>query len=88
MAHKELKGDNIRVIGLSPGTVATSMMEKIKRSNINVVSQLEWSTHIPPEWAAKAVLFLSSDHGAEFAGSDFSIKTDEGRQLVGLPLQP
>ena len=84
-AHKELGDRGIRVVGLSPGTVATDMMAEIKASGINPVSQLEWSTHIPPEWAAKAVAFLCGPGGRAYAGSDFSIKTDEGRAMVGLP---
>ena len=84
-AHKEVAGRGIRVVGLSPGTVATEMMGKIKSSGINPVSQLDWSTHIPPEWAAKAVAFLCGPEGEAFAGSEFSIKTQEGRARVGLP---
>ena len=83
--HKEVGDRSIRVVGLSPGTVATDMMAQIKSSGINPVSQLDWSSHIPPEWAAEAVAFLCGPGGAEFAGMDFSIKTEEGRQLVGLP---
>lgn len=86
VSHKELIGDNIRVVGLSPGTVATSMMKKIKESKINVVSNLDWSKHVPPEWAAEAVAFLCGPEGHTYAGTDFSIKTAEGRKLVGLPL--
>jgi|TARA_R110000744_G_C19349386_1_gene560259 NADP-dependent 3-hydroxy acid dehydrogenase YdfG len=84
VAHRELQGTNIRVVGLSPGTVATDMMSKIRDAKINVVSDLEWSTHIPAEWAAKAVAFLCGPEGEEFAGTDFSIKTPEGRERVGL----
>lgn len=84
-AHKEVGDRGIRVVGLSPGTVATEMMGKVKSSGINPVSQLDWSSHIPPEWAAKAVSFLCGPGGAEFAGTDFSIKTPEGRAAVGLP---
>ncbi|MEL7023925.1 MAG: SDR family oxidoreductase [Pseudomonadota bacterium] len=84
-AHKEFSEQGIRVVGLSPGTVATDMMSSIKSSGINPVSQLDWSTHIPPEWAAKAIAFLCGPGGEPYAGSDFSIKTDEGRAAVGLP---
>ena len=84
-AHREVGERGIRVVGLSPGTVATDMMAKIKSSGINPVSQLDWSTHIPPEWAARAVAFLCGPDGDPFAGTDFSIKTDEGRRAVGLP---
>ncbi|MEM8771140.1 MAG: SDR family oxidoreductase [Pseudomonadota bacterium] len=83
-AHKEAGDRGVRVVGLSPGTVATDMMARIKSSGVNPVSQLDWSSHIPPEWAAKAVAFLCGPGGAEFAGTDFSIKTEEGRNLAGL----
>ncbi|MEL7312960.1 MAG: SDR family oxidoreductase [Pseudomonadota bacterium] len=83
--HKEFSDQGIRVVGLSPGTVATDMMSSIKSSGVNPVSQLDWSTHIPPEWAAKAIAFLCGPGGEPYAGTDFSIKTDEGRAVVGLP---
>lgn len=83
-AHKEVAEKGVRVVGLSPGTVATDMMASIKDSGINPVSQLDWSTHIPPEWAAEAVAFLCSTAGEDFDGTDFSIKTEEGKKLVGL----
>ena len=86
VAHKEVSEQGIRVVGLSPGTVATDMMSKIKESGVNVVSNLDWSVHIPPKWAGEGVVFLCGDGGAEFAGTDFSIKTPEGRRLVGLPI--
>jgi NAD(P)-dependent dehydrogenase (short-subunit alcohol dehydrogenase family) len=84
VAHVELHDKNIRVVGLSPGTVATNMMEKIRDSKMNAISDLDWSTHIPPEWPAEAVAFLCGPEGEEFAGTDFSIKTEEGRKRVGL----
>ncbi len=84
IAHKEVNNNEINIIGLSPGTVATDMMKKIKASGINPVSQLDWSSHISPEWAAKAVLFLCGPDGKEFSGTDFSIKTQEGKDRVVL----
>ena len=83
-ADLEYRGQGIRVVGLSPGTVATGMQSAIKASGINPVSKLDPSAHIPPEWAARAIAWLCTGKGAEFAGSDFSIKTEEGRKLVGL----
>lgn len=84
-AHKEYGDQGIRVVGLSPGTVATDMQLAIKSSGINPVSQLDPSVHIPADWVAKAIAFLSGPGGAAFAGSDFSLKTDEGREHAGLP---
>jgi 3-oxoacyl-[acyl-carrier protein] reductase len=85
VAHRELADQNIRVVGLSPGTVATSFMKKIRHAKINVVSNLDWDAHISPDWVAEGVAFLCGPEGAEFAGTDFSLKTPEGRQRVGLP---
>ena len=85
-AHKELHDQGIRVVGLSPGTVATNMMEKIRDAKINPVSNLDRSMLISPEWVGEAVAFLCGEKGADFAGTDFSLKTVEGRKLVGLPL--
>ena len=82
--HKEYGDKGIRVVGLSPGTVATDMQVSIKASGINPVSQLDPSVHIPPEWAAEAVAWLCTEAGAPYAGEDFSLKTEEGRRAVGL----
>lgn len=84
--HKEYERQGVRVIGLSPGTVKTEMQVAIKKSGINPVSQLDWSTHIPAQWVAKTICYLLSDEAADLAGNDFSIKNDEGRARVGLPL--
>lgn len=83
-AHKEVGERGIRVVGLSPGTVATDMMAKIRASGLNPVSQLDWSVHIPPQWAAEAVAWLCTPAADPFLGTDFSLKTDEGRRAVGL----
>lgn len=84
-AHKEYADAGVRVVGLSPGTVATDMQREIKASGINPVSQLDFSTHIPPEWVGETIIYLCSDAGRAFDGGDFSMKTNEGRLAVGLP---
>lgn len=84
-ADKEYGAQGVRVVGLSPGTVATEMQVSIKASGINPVSQLDPSVHIPTEWVAKAAAYLVGEGGAVYAGRDFSLKTDEGRAAVGLP---
>ncbi|MEM1049301.1 MAG: SDR family oxidoreductase [Pseudomonadota bacterium] len=83
-ADKEYRDRGIRVVGLSPGTVATDMQVAIKASGINPVSQLDPSVHIPPDWAAEAVAFLCTPEGDDYLGTDFSLKTEEGRKRVGL----
>lgn len=85
-ADKEYRDQGIRVIGLSPGTVATDMMQAIKASGVNPVSQMEWSQHIPAQWVAQAIAFLCTSDADEFRGMDFSLKNNDGRQKAGLPL--
>lgn len=85
VADREYRSDGLRVIGLSPGTVATRMQEQIRASGINPVSQLDWSAHIPAEWVAKAIAWLTTEEADPHLGSDFSLKTGEGRRAVGLP---
>lgn len=74
----------VRVIGLSPGTVATDMQVKIKASGINPVSQLDPSVHIPADWPAKAILWLCTEEAAPFNGQDVSLRDPDIRAKVGL----
>ncbi|NKB53435.1 MAG: SDR family NAD(P)-dependent oxidoreductase [Rhizobiaceae bacterium] len=83
--HKEEAENGIRMIGLSPGTVATEMQVQIKGSGINPVSQLDPGVHIPPEWVARTIVWLCTSQADGYLGRDFSLKTDEGRKEVGLP---
>lgn len=84
VADKEYRAKGVRVIGLSPGTVATDMQVQIKASGINPVSQLDPDAHIPAEWVARAIAWLTGSDADAFLGTDFSLKTDAGRAAVGL----
>jgi len=86
-AYKEVHDKGIRVVGISPGTVATEMQVSIKASGINPVSQLDPSIHIPPEWAGKAIAWLCTDAARDFDGGDFSLRDEENRRRVGLGAQ-
>lgn len=81
---KEARGRGIRAMGLSPGTVATRMQREIKASGINPVAALEWSDHIPPEWPAKALLWMCSADADEFIGAEISLRDEAIRKRVGL----
>ena len=83
-ADQEYRDKGVRVVGLAPGTVATDMQVAIKASGINPVSQLDPSAHIPPEWAAKALVWICTDEAADLSGVDFMLKEDESRRRVGL----
>lgn len=85
VADREYRSKGVRVIGLSPGTVATGMQKQIRTSGINPVSQLDWSAHIPADWVARAIEWLTTAAADAYRGTDFSLKTDEGRRLAGLP---
>jgi len=81
---KEYRDQGINVLGMSPGTVATDMQVAIKQSGINPVSQLSASDHIPAEWAAKAIVWLSTSDAKDFRGQDFSLRDENNRKTLGL----
>ncbi|HCP81760.1 MAG TPA: short-chain dehydrogenase [Octadecabacter sp.] len=83
-ADKEAREQGLRIMGLSPGTVATDMQRDIKASGINPISQLEWSDHIPPEWPARTLVWMCSDEADEFMGDDVSLRDESIRKKVGL----
>jgi len=84
VAHREAGGQGVRVISLSPGTVATDMQAQIRASGVNPVSQLDWSVHVPPEWPARALVWLCGPGGDTYLGNECSLRDDEVRRAVGL----
>jgi len=82
--HKECADRGVRVVGLSPGTVATDMQVAIKASGVNPVSKLDWSDHIPAEWAGRAIAWLCTRDAREFDGDDVSLRDPDIRRRVGL----
>lgn len=85
MAHHEEGPRGLRILGLSPGTVATGMQVKIKASGINPVSRLDPSTHIPADWAARALLWMCGADADPWLGQDVSLRDAAVRHAVGLP---
>ncbi|SMX23258.1 SDR family oxidoreductase [Boseongicola aestuarii] len=84
MGDKENRDAGVRVIGLSPGTVATDMQREIKASGVNPVSQLDWSVHIPPDWPAKALVWMCGADADGYLGQDISLRDEGIRRAVGL----
>ncbi|MGP6088082.1 SDR family oxidoreductase [Antarctobacter jejuensis] len=84
MLDKEYRDKGIRALSLSPGTVATQMQRDIKSSGINPVSQLDWSDHIPPEWVAKALIWMCSAEVDSYLGNEISLRDEGVRAAVGL----
>ncbi|MBJ3763224.1 SDR family oxidoreductase [Maribius pontilimi] len=83
-ADKEAREHGLRVMGLSPGTVATEMQREIKASGVNPVSQLDWSEHIPPEWPAKALVWMCGPEADDYLGQDVSLRDEDIRAKIGL----
>ncbi|MEE9387116.1 MAG: SDR family oxidoreductase [Paracoccaceae bacterium] len=80
----EVRGQGIRVLGLSPGTVATQMQRDIKASGINPVSQIDWSDHVPADWPARTLLWMCSGDADEFLGQEISLRDDDIRARAGV----
>jgi NAD(P)-dependent dehydrogenase (short-subunit alcohol dehydrogenase family) len=84
VAHLEEAGAGLRIMGLSPGTVATEMQVKIKASGINPVSQLDPAVHIPADWPARALLWMCGPGGDAHLGQEISLRDEAIRRAVGL----
>ncbi len=82
--HVEYGPRGLRILGLSPGTVATDMQRTIKDSGVSHVARLDWSVHIPPEWPAEALLWMCGPDADEFLGKDVSLREEGIRKRVGL----
>ncbi len=80
----ENRNDGVRAIGLSPGTVATQMQREIKASGVNPVSRLDWDDHIPPDWPARALVWMCSSDADEFLGGEISLRDEDIRRRIGL----
>ena len=84
VTHLEYGDQGIRVIGVSPGTVATNMQIAIRASGINAISQLSPDSHSPTERPAKLISWLCTDDAKEFDGDDVSIHDENIRLRAGV----
>lgn len=84
VAHHECAHSGLRVMGLSPGTVATEMQVKIRASGINPVSQLDPSAHIPADWPARALLWMCGPDADDFLGQEIQLRDESIRRRIGL----
>lgn len=83
-AHLEEGPHGLRVLGLSPGTVATEMQVKIRASGVNPISQLDPAVHIPPDWPARALVWMCGPAADPWLGTDVSLRDEGVRRAVGL----
>ena len=83
-ADREGRDRGVRAIALSPGTVATDMQREVKESGMGAISQLDWSVHIPPEWPARALLWLCGPGGDAHLGGEVSLRNPKMLAAIGL----
>lgn len=83
-AHLEAGGAGVRVMGLSPGTVATDMQREIRDSGVNAVSRLDWSAHIAPEIVAQALLWMCGPEADALRGTELSLRDPALRARMGI----
>mgnify|MGYP000144129781 CR=1 FL=1 len=84
VADLEHRARGLRIMSLSPGTVATDMQRVIRASGVNPVSRLEWSDHIPPEWPAKALVWMCGPEANPWMGQEVSLRDEALRRRLGL----
>jgi NAD(P)-dependent dehydrogenase (short-subunit alcohol dehydrogenase family) len=84
VADMEHRAAGLRIMSLSPGTVATDMQREIRASGVNPVSRLDWSDHIPPEWPARALLWMCTPDANPFMGQEVSLRDEGLRRRIGL----
>lgn len=83
-AHLEEGAHGLRIMGLSPGTVATEMQVKIKASGINPISQLDPAVHIPADWPAKCLLWMCGPGADDWLGKEVSLREESIRRTIGV----
>ena len=83
-AHLEEAEHGLRIMGLSPGTVATDMQLAIRASGLNPVSQLDPAVHIPADWPARALLWMCTEAADGWLGREISLRDEDIRRAAGL----
>ncbi len=82
--HAEYAERGIRIMGLSPGTVAANMQVVIKASGMNPVSQLAPEAHKPTAWVGRELVWLAGPEGDAFCGQDFQARTEDALRARGI----
>ena len=83
-AHQESHAAGLRIMGLSPGTVATDMQRVIKASGVGPVARLDWEDHIPADWPARTLLWMCSADADDWLGREIQLRDEGIRRQVGL----
>lgn len=81
-AHLEESPYGLRIMGLSPGTVATQMQVKIRASGINPVSTLAPSDHRPASAPARVLAWMCTPAADAYLGQELALNDAHIRQLA------
>lgn len=84
MAHLEEAANGLRIMGLSPGKVATDMQLKLLQSELGPDATFDPVQHVPPDWPAKALLWMCSADADTWLGQEISLRDDALRRKLGL----
>lgn len=71
---EEGKAEGIRCFGIAPGLVDTAMQASIRAAGINEVSNIPQEKLSDPKVAAKAIAWLASGAGDEYAGAMLDVR--------------
>ena len=83
-AHLEEAGHGLRIMALSPGTVATGMQAEIRASGVGPIARLDPAVHIPPDWVARALLWMCGPAADPHLGEELSLREDWLRRAIGV----
>lgn len=83
-ADQEARDKGLRIMGLSPGTVATEMQKVIKKSGVGPVAELEWEDHIPAEWVARTLIWMCSEAADGHVGQELTLRDEALCAQIGL----
>jgi NAD(P)-dependent dehydrogenase (short-subunit alcohol dehydrogenase family) len=84
VADLEERAQGIRIMGLSPGTVDTDMQGAIRASGIGAIARLDRSAHIPPDWPARALVWMCGPEADPHVGQELSLRDEGLRRRIGL----
>lgn len=84
MVHLEEAANGLRVMGLSPGKVATEMQWALLLRERGPEARFDPAQHVPPEWPAKALLWMCSADADRWLGQEISLRDEALRVKLGL----
>lgn len=79
----EQRGNGVRALGLSPGTVATNMQRQIAASGIGPVASKAWGEHTDPNVTAQVLMWMCTPKADAYLGQDVKFRDLDLKQMLG-----